>query len=146
MKLVEQHVIRAGSAYWKEIDALAFKSKNLYNRANYEIRQHVFKTGQIISYNEMASRMQSEQSYCDLPRKVSQQVLRCLDRNWKAWKEATKYYEKNPSKFLGKPKPPKYKDKEKGRNILVYTIQAISSKELKIRMDKTFRNKLNLFL
>jgi IS605 OrfB family transposase len=131
MRLVERHVIKRGSLYWKEIDELAYLSKNLYNRANYEIRQHFFKTNQILSYNEMASRMQKEESYCSLPRKVSQQVLRCLDRNWKAWKEADKAYKKNPSQFLGKPKLPKYKAKEKGRNLLVYTIQAISSKELK---------------
>ncbi len=131
MRLVEKHVIRKGSREWKEIEGLAFKSKNLYNRANYEIRQHFFKTNKILSYNEMASRMQVEESYCDLPRKVSQQVLRCLDRNWKAWKEADRAYQKNSSKFLGQPRLPKYKDKEKGRNLLVYTIQAISSKELK---------------
>ncbi|MBD2125961.1 IS200/IS605 family element transposase accessory protein TnpB [Microcoleus sp. FACHB-1] len=131
MRLVEKHVIRKGSREWKEIDDLSFKSKNLYNRANYEIRQHFFETNQILSYNEMASRMQLEDSYCALPRKVSQQVLRGLDRNWKAWKEADKAYNKNPSKFLGKPKLPKYKDKEKGRNLLIYTIQAISSKELR---------------
>ena len=130
-RLVEKHVIRKGSQGWKEIDELSFSSKNLYNRANYEIRQHFFDTGQILSYNEIAQRMQGEESYCALPRKVSQQVLRCLDRNWKAWKEANKAYKKEPSKFLGKPKIPKYKDKEKGRNLLVYTIQAISSKELK---------------
>ena len=131
MKLVEKHVIRRGSKHWKEIDDLSFKSKNLYNQANYEIRQHFFATHQILSYNEMAQRMQKEESYCALPRKVSQQVLRCLDRNWKAWREADKAYKKNFSKFLGKPKLPKYKDKEKGRHLLVYTIQAISSKELK---------------
>jgi IS605 OrfB family transposase len=129
MKLVEKHVIRQGTKEWFEVDELAFKSKNLYNRANYEIRQHFFKTNQILSYNEMASRLRTEKSYCELPRKVSQQVLRYLDRNWKAWKEATKAYQKDPSKFLGRPKLPKYKDKEKGRNLLVYTIQAISSKE-----------------
>ena len=130
MRLVEKHVIRKGSRNWKEIDDLSFKSKNLYNRANYEIRQHLFQTSEILSYNEMASRMQKEESYCALPRKVSQQVLRILDKNWKAWKEADKAYKGNPSKFLGKPKLPKYKDKEKGRNLLVYTIQAISKKHL----------------
>jgi putative transposase len=131
MKLVEKHVIRRGNKHWKEIDDLSFKSKNLYNQANYEIRQKFFATNQILSYNEMAKRMQKEESYCALPRKVSQQFLRCLDRNWKAWMEADKAYKKNPSKFLGKPKIPKYKEKEKGRHLLVYTIQAISSKELK---------------
>ncbi|NES20519.1 MAG: transposase, partial [Symploca sp. SIO3E6] len=131
MRLVEKHVVRKCSRAGKEIDELAFKSKNLYNRANYEIRQHFFKTNQILHYNSMASRLKTEESYCALPRKVSQQVLRCLDRNWKGWKEANKAYEKNPLLFKGKPKLPKYKDKEKGRNLLVYTIQAISFKELK---------------
>ncbi|MEQ8996168.1 MAG: zinc ribbon domain-containing protein [Coleofasciculus sp. B1-GNL1-01] len=73
MKLVEKHVVRQGTRKWKEIDDLAFKSKNLYNRANYEIRQHFFKTHQILSYNEMASRMRLEESYCALPRKVNNQ-------------------------------------------------------------------------
>lgn len=131
MRQVEKHVIRCSTKEWKEIDELAFKSKNLYNRANYELRQHFFQTNQILDYNEMASRMQSEESYCALPRKVSQQVLRCLDRNWKSCQEATKAYQKDPSKFLGRPKLPKYKDKERGRNLLVYTIQAISALNLK---------------
>lgn len=135
MRLVEKHVVRKCCREWKEIDDLAKKSKNLYNRANYEIRQHFFKTNQILDYNSMASRMQREESYCALPRKVSQQVLRCLDSNWKAWKEANKAYNKNPVKFKGGPKLPKYKDKEKGRNLLVYTIQAISSLIVEKRMD-----------
>jgi putative transposase len=59
MKLVEKHVIRQGTKEWVEVDELAFKSKNLYNRANYEIRQHFFKTNQILSYNEMASRLRT---------------------------------------------------------------------------------------
>lgn len=69
---VKKHVIRCGTKEWKEIDELAFKSKNLYKRANYESRQHFFQTNQILDCNEMASRMQSEESYCALPRKVSQ--------------------------------------------------------------------------
>jgi IS605 OrfB family transposase len=48
-----------------------------------------------------------------------------LDRNWKSFFEALAAYNENPSKFLGRPKLPKYKHKTEGRNILVYTIQAI---------------------
>ena len=36
-----------------------------------------------------------------------------------------------PKKFLGKPKLPKYKDKQKGRNLLFYTVQAISKVQLR---------------
>ena len=54
-----------------------------------------------------------------------------LDKNWKSFFEAIKNYKADPSKFIGRPKLPKYKDKTKGRNLLVYTIQAISSNQLK---------------
>ena len=70
--------------------------------------------------------MQKHEAYRSLPRKVSQQVLKLLDKNWKSYFEATRAYEEDPSKFLGRPKLPGYKDKKEGRNMLVYTIQAIS--------------------
>jgi IS605 OrfB family transposase len=54
-----------------------------------------------------------------------------LDKNGKSFFEAVKAYKTDDSKFTGRPKLPKYKDKAKGRNILIYTIQAISSKQLK---------------
>ncbi len=54
-----------------------------------------------------------------------------LDQNWKSFFEGIKNYKTEPSKFTGRPKLPKYKDKNKGRNLIVYTIQAISSKQLK---------------
>ena len=75
--------------------------------------------------------MKSHQAYKVLPAKVSQQILMILDKNWKSFFEAVKADKADSSKFTGSPKLPKYKDKVKGRNILVYTIQAISSKQLK---------------
>ena len=66
-----------------------------------------------------------------LPAKVSQHILMVLDRNWKSFFAALKAYHEDPSKFLGRPRLPKYKHKTEGRNILVYTIQAISKPALK---------------
>lgn len=57
-----------------------------------------------------------------LPAKVSQQILLLLDKNRKSFFEALKAYKEDPSKFLGRPKLPKYKHKTEGRNILVYTV------------------------
>ena len=79
----------------------------------------------------MAQLMKSHPAYQALPAKVSQQILMILDKNWQAFFAAVKAYKTEPTKFTGRPKLPKYKDKIKGRNILIYTIQAISSKELK---------------
>jgi putative transposase len=131
MQLAERHIIKSTENRFVEIDGLAFKSKNLYNAANYIIRQSFVYGWGYINYNEMNRLMKSHQSYKTLPAKVSQQILMVLDNNWKSFFEAVKAYKKDCSNFTGRPKLPKYKDKVKGRNILIYTIQAISSKQLK---------------
>lgn len=131
MQLTEQHVIDRKDPRFAVIDAAAFKSKNLYNAALYEIRQAFIHEGKYLNYNEMDRRMQSHEAYKALPAKVSQQILMILDRNWTSFKEALKTYEQDPSKFTGHPQLPKYKHKTEGRNILIYTIQAISKRGLK---------------
>ncbi len=131
MQLVEQHIIDKSDPRYIVIDEAAFKSKNLYNAALYEMRQAFICSGIYLSYEEMDKRMQSHEAYRALPAKVSQQVLRQLADAWKAFRGAKAAYEEDPSKFTGRPRLPKYKHKTEGRNILIYTIQAISRKGLK---------------
>ncbi len=126
MQLVEQSVIKRDDPRFAVIDAAAFKSKNLYNVANYEIRQSYIHQGKYLNYNAVQKRMQSHEAYKALPAKVSQQVLMQLHHDWESFFKARSAYEETPSKFLGRPKLPKYKHKTEGRNMLVYTIQAIS--------------------
>ncbi len=74
--------------------------------------------------------MQSHEAYKALPAKVAQWVLKGLVNNWKSFKESRESYQYDPSKFTGRPKLPNYKQKTEGRNLLVYTVQAISKPEL----------------
>jgi IS605 OrfB family transposase len=131
MQLTERHIIKSTEHRFTQIDELAFKSKNLYNAANYVIRHNFVYGWGYVNYNEMNRLMKSHEAYKALPAKVSQQILMVLDKNWKSFFEAAKTYKADSSKFTGRPKLPKYKDKTKGRNLLVYTLQAISSKQLK---------------
>ncbi len=131
MQLAERHIIKSTEDRFASIDGLAFQSKNLYNAANYVIRQNFIYGWGYLNYHKMAQLMKSHPAYKALPAKVSQQILMILDKNWQAFFKAVKAYKNDPTKFTGRPKLPKYKDKVKGRNILVYTIQAISSKQLK---------------
>ena len=126
MQLVEQHVIDRNDPRYAMIDEAAFKSKNLYNAALYELRQAYIFQGRYLSYSTMDKLMQPHEAYKALPAKVSQQVLVQLHHEWESFFKAKAAYEEDPSKFLGRPKLPKYKHKLEGRNILVYTIQAIS--------------------
>ncbi len=59
MTLVEQHVIkRSDSRFWA-IDEAAFKAKNLYNAANYELRQSFCRGHGFIPFATLSHRMKS---------------------------------------------------------------------------------------
>jgi IS605 OrfB family transposase len=140
MLLVERHIIKESNALYKELDEMCFKSKNLYNLTNYHIRQEFFLSGNILSYNSLDKKLQSTEAYLNLPAKVSQQVLMQVSRDWRSWQEAKSEYVVNPTKFKANPRIPSYKDKQLGRNLLIYTEQAISRKQLKkgyINFSKT---------
>jgi putative transposase len=131
MQLVESHIIKPTDSRYASIDAACFASKNLYNAALYEIRQAFLFQGVYLTYNAMDKRMQSHEAYKALPAKVAQQVLKLLDKNWASFFAAIAEWREHPERFLGRPKLPRYKDKIKGRNMLVYTTQAVSKKALK---------------
>lgn len=131
MQKVEQHIISQHDPRWTAIDASSFLSKHLYNAALYDLRQHFFATGKSKTYNQLAKEMKQNRDYCALPRKVSQWVLKQVCHDWQAFWEAHKAYKASPNKFLGRPKLPNYKDKVKGRNLLTYTIQALSRRKLR---------------
>ncbi len=144
MQLTERHIIKSTEHRFAQIDELAFLSKNLYNAANYVIRQSFIYGWGYVSYNEMNRLMKSQVAYKAMQAKVCQQILMVLDKNWQSFFEAVKAYKTDSSKFTGRPKLPKYKDKVKGRNILVYTIQAISSKQLKKGIIKLSGTELSI--
>jgi putative transposase len=130
MRLVEQHVIGRNDERFAAIDAAAFACKNLYNAANYLVRQAFIFQGKYLNYAAIFHQIKTHEAYQALPRKVSNDVLRLLDKNWKAYFAAMQAWQEDPSKFLGRPRLPKYKEKD-GRNILIYDIQALSKPALK---------------
>jgi putative transposase len=131
MQLVEQHIIGKIDSRYEAIDRAAFASKNLYNLANYHMRQSFIHQDKYLGYAEVYHLVKQEPAYQALPRKVSNDVLRLLDKNWKAYRKAMQAWYEDPSQFLGRPCVPKYKDKTEGRNILIYDLQALSKTALR---------------
>ncbi|MED3665145.1 transposase [Geobacillus stearothermophilus] len=115
---------------------LCFKSKNLYNYANYIVRQEFINNNEWIRYNSLDKMLKHEQVYKELPAQTSQQILRLLDKNWKSFFKAIKDWIKNKEKYLGKPKLPKYK-KKNGRNVVIFTNQQCKIKDGYIKFPKT---------
>src|SRR5437588_2862344 len=128
MKLVEQHLIRRSDPRFASIDRAAFASKNLYNQANYQIRQAYIHEGKYLPYAEIFHRLKHHEAYCTLPRKVSNAILIQLHKNWLSFFEAMEAYREDPSHFSGHPRIPGYKDKEKGRFLLIYDKQALGKR------------------
>jgi putative transposase len=126
MRLVARHVISRADRRFQAIDRAAFASKNLYNTAVYATRQAFFQDGSYPSYPTLYHQMKGEPEYAALPRKVSQWVLKQVCAAWNRYKEALAAWETDPSQFLDRPRIPCYKPKQQGRNLLVYTTQALS--------------------
>jgi len=131
MYLVEKHIIDRHHRYWHEVDKVCLLAKNLFNYANYLIRQKFINIGEYINYKTIQKICQTTSDYQALPAKVSQQVLIKLCESWQSFKVSKWEYFVNPEKFLARPKLPKYKHKSLGRFVATYTAQAVSKKQLK---------------
>jgi putative transposase len=131
MKLIEKHIIRKSHPVYKEIDHLCFLSKNLFNAVNYIVRQKFIHEQEYVNYASTYHLIKDSIDYKAIPSKVSCQIIRLVDRCWSSFFAALKEYEKNPDKFTGRPNLPKYKDKVKGRCVVIYPAQAISKRGLK---------------
>ena len=60
MQLVEQHVIRDTDPRYAAIDRAAFASKNLYNAANYVVRQAYIHAGVYLNFAEVYQRIKDQ--------------------------------------------------------------------------------------
>lgn len=148
MNRVERQIIKDKNKI-KIIDQQCFLSKNLYNYCNYILRQSFTKTGKIPNQYELVGKLtkRDNKDFRALPNNVSQQIIYILYKNWKSFFKVIKSYKQNPSKFLGRPKLPKYKDKVKGRNCLIFTKVTCRIKHNEINFIKNiipnFKTKVN---
>ena len=138
---MEKHIIKSSNPHFLMLDDFCFKSKNLYNFANYQLRQDFIHNNPHLSYNQMDKLMKIEPNnvdYRSMPTAQSaQQILKLLDKNWKSFVQASKDYKRNPGKYTGRPKLPKYL-KKTGRTILTLTNQNCHIKDGYIKFPKSF--------
>ena len=75
MQLVERHLVKQDHPHYAVIDAAAFASKNLYNQANYQIRQAYIHERTYLPYAEIFHRVKGLDCYQALPAKVANSIL-----------------------------------------------------------------------
>lgn len=130
MQIVEQHIIKDNKLF-----ELCRKAKNLYNQSLYYWRQSIFQNIEYFTEYELTSLFSefNQEDYRSLPAQTSQQVIKNLFKNIKSWQVSRKEYQKNPIKFSGKPKLPKYK---KELSTCFFTNQQVKIKKGYIHFPK----------
>ncbi len=127
-------VIRTEQVYMRGDDTLSLMchlSKNLYNQANYILRQQFMKKEKMAGYNGLVRLFQTpsdeeeRNNYRKLPAQTAQWTIRKVTQAWNSFFRSMKEYRKHPEKFQGKPKIPGYKNRD-GEFLLIFTNQQCS--------------------
>lgn len=119
------------------IEELSYHTTKLYNIANYDCRENEFK-----SYVEMNKIYKNNYHKDFLHSHTYQHCLKVLEKNWKSYFASIKDYKKNPSKYLGMPKPPKFKNTNNKKNEIIFTNLAIRYQDqiLKLSLSKAIKS------
>ena len=138
----EVHQIRRTHKLYRFLDNLSFNSKNIFNMANYIVRQEFFRTTKLKEEGELTNakwirwtqldkilRKEFPECYQLLPSKSAQLILKSLDESWSSFFGSIVAWKADKSKFKRKPNLPRYKDKEKGRNVVILSNQQFKIKD-----------------
>lgn len=130
MRLVYKFYVQ----HTEQLDNLFRISNNLYNQALYLFRQRLNADDTWLWYNDIDKLMKQtlnidgQCNYKLLKSQCSQQILRILDKNIKAYCKSIKDWKAHKDKYKAMPQMPHYR-KRGGMFSLYYTNQACSIKE-----------------
>ncbi|OQY45939.1 MAG: transposase [Candidatus Parabeggiatoa sp. nov. 2] len=140
MKALKTKIRGLDKSQFKRLKELTHHAKNLYNQTLWTLREAFEATGLYFSYPKMDKAMkqvenlEGEVNYRLLKAKVSQQTLRRLDKNFKSFFKCHQDFQKNPNKYKGQPKPPRFKHKQYDN--LIFDYQAFSVKDGVVILEK----------
>ena len=152
---VENHIIKKSDPLYNWILEECLRSRNLFNRVLYIYRQaftgkheniedyrDLIKDERFVKWTDVRRRMAkiNDVDYRALLKSHSaNRVIAQVDSSWNEWFENLKDFKKNPSKYTGRPKMPKYKKGEGVFNHLVYD-------DVRIQKDGTINISRNIKL
>lgn len=139
---VEKHIIKKSHPHYSMFCEYTHLAKNLYNHANFLVRNEFVNTGKWLRYQDLDKILRQDVDYPDyknIPEAQSaQQTLRLLDRNWKSFFNSVKDWSKNKDKYIGKPNLPKYKPKD-GKMVFILTNQRVKQMGDLLYFPKSFK-------
>lgn len=137
MILCKQYHIKPNSPHYKELDDLTFRVKNIYNSTLYAWRQYLFDEEKFQNKKENYLKLKTSDCYRDIPQNVAAATFNLVHQNISSYFAALRAYKKDPSKFTGRPKMPKYKDPKSGRCVAIFNTRVLPKR--KARKDGCIR-------
>ena len=122
MKLSFKYSTKLNEKQIDIIEELSYHTTKLYNIVNYNLKEKEYKS--YYDNNKLYSDNYHKQF---LHSHNYQQCLKLLEKNWKSYFASIKDYNKNPNKYLGMPKPPKFKNNKDKKDILDIGLSSDSS-------------------
>ena len=144
MKLVEKHKIYKSHPSYSKLDDMSRKANNLYNQCVYFAKnsENLFEDLKNLD-KTMKSFPDEHDNYRSLGYAAcAQQILRLFHQNLRGYFASIKDYKKNPTKYTGMPRFPKFR-KSGERFQVIFTNQAakLAGQIVKIA-PRAFENKL----
>ncbi len=140
MKTIRTEQVYIG--YDEHISKLCHLSKNLFNQTNYILRQQFIKKEKMTGYIDLVKSFQNpsedddHNNYQKLPAQTAQWTIKKVKHAWNSFFKSIKDYNKHPEKYLGRPRIPKYKNKD-GEFILTFTNQQCSIENGILKFPRT---------
>ena len=139
---VEKHIIKRSHPYFYMFCECTHLARNLYNHANFLVRNEFVNTGKWLRYQDLDKLLKQDIDYPDyanmMAAQSAQQTLKLLDGNWKSFFNSIKDWSSNKEKYSRRPKLPKYKPKD-GRMVFILTNQQVKQKDDLLYFPKSFQ-------
>ena len=148
MKRTEKHKIYKSHPSYSKLDEMSRKANNLYNQCVYFAKHSDNLSEDLKNLDKVMKSFPDEHdNYRSFGHaKSAQQVLRLFQQNLRSYFAAINDYKKNPSKYTGRPKFPKFR-KSGERFHVIFTNQSVRlTGQTIVIASKTFDNKLSITL
>ena len=148
MKLVEKHKIYKSHPAYSKLDEMSRKANNLYNQCVYLAKHSENLSEDLKDLDKVMKSFPDEHdNYRSFGHSAcAQQILRLFHQNLRSYFASIKDYKKNPTKYTGRPRFPRFR-KSGDRFQVIFTNQTakLTGKVINIA-SKTFENKLYIRL
>ena len=116
MMRTERLLIKSNNPNDQAVRRACRLAKCVFNVANHQIRQAFIHENKIVTHSDVdkALKRSNHEAYQGMPSSASaQRVIQVLGKDWKSFFASIKDWKKNPEKYKGRPKLPRYANHQK---------------------------------